>query len=113
MVRLRPVVDALAFLCELWLLVVLATAGWDLGGPTAVRLVVAVALPLGAAVIWGAWLAPRSARRLADPARFAVQVVLFAAAGVVAAVAGHPVLAVVFPVVAVAVFGLTRVTAPR
>lgn len=109
---LRPVVDALAFLCELALLVVLAVAGWGLVQVTSGRLLLAVALPVAAVVVWGIWAAPRSRHRLGDPARFVLQTLLFAAAGALAAQGGHPLLGGVFAVVAVAVFGLTRLAAP-
>ena len=38
----------------------------------------------------GAWLAPRARRRLADPARLALEVVLFLAGGLALLAAGQP-----------------------
>ena len=55
--------------------------------------------PLLAAVIWGLWVAPASRRRLPDPARLVVEVVLFAAGVAALAAAGYVVVAVVFGVV--------------
>ncbi len=104
------VVDAAAFGCELALLVTLAVAGAGLGSSTVVHIVLAVVLPVLAAGIWGVWMAPNSSRRLADPVRFISQVVLFIAAGVLVAAAGRLWWGVVFTVVAVAVFALSRRT---
>jgi len=74
---LAVVVLGLRFLAELGLLAALAWAGWHLTGSTALSLVAAVVLPLLAAGVWGRWVAPRARHRLKDPARAAVEVVLF------------------------------------
>ncbi len=68
---------ALRFLLELTLLAGLAIAGARLADGIA-GLLLAVGLPVLAAAIWGAWVAPKAQRRLRDPARLAVEVVLFA-----------------------------------
>jgi hypothetical protein len=106
-VSTRPiagVVAALAFACEVAMLVLLVVAGIGLASSTPARIVLAVALPVAAAAIWGSLMAPKARHRLADPARLVAQAVLFVATGVLLAAAGHPVLGVVFAVVAVAVF---------
>ncbi len=46
-------------------------------------------LPVLAAVVWGVFVGPRAVRRLADPARLGVEVVLFAAGGTGLLVARH------------------------
>ena len=80
--------DAVVFLAELCLLAVLAWSGARLGtGAWAVLL--AIALPLTAAVLWGLLLAPRSARRLRHPARLIVKLVLIGAAAAALAVSGE------------------------
>ena len=89
-------VDVAVFLGELVLLAVLVIAGARLGGSTALRIVLAVALPAAAAVLWARWLAPRAARRLANPARLAAKIAVFAVAAVLLAVAGLPIWAAVF-----------------
>jgi len=78
------------FLLELCLLAAWAVIGWHVGGQVAVRVLLAVLFPGLAATAWGLWVAPRATRRLDDPARFAVEAVLFAAASVGLAVAGWP-----------------------
>ncbi len=80
--------DAVVFLGELCLLAILAWSGARLGtGAWAVLL--AIALPLTAAVLWGLLLAPRSARRLRHPVRLIVKLVLLATAAAALAVSGE------------------------
>jgi hypothetical protein len=78
------------FLLELCLLAALAVVGWWLGGPRVLQVLLAVLLPAVAASLWGLWVAPRASGRLADPARFGVEAVLFAVASVGLVLAGHP-----------------------
>jgi hypothetical protein len=79
------------FLAELGMLAALAWGGWFLGGDIALSLVLALLLPVVAATVWSRWVAPRARHRLTDPARLAVEVVLFvAAAYVVANAEPHP-----------------------
>lgn len=106
----RPAVEALALLCEVALLVVLAVAGLGIGTGRGLHVTLAVLLPVLAVLVWSRWMAPRSPARLADPARLAAQVVLFVAAGALAVAAGHPVVGVGYAVVACAVFGAARRT---
>ena len=68
-----------------------------------------IALPLVVVAIWGAFVAPRARRRLRDPARFAVELVIFAAATAALVAVDQVVLAVVYAVVAVATAALARV----
>jgi hypothetical protein len=42
-----------------------------------------------AALVWGRWVAPRATRRLEDPARLGVEVVLFAVAAGGLVIAGR------------------------
>lgn len=78
------------FVLELCMLAALAVAGWQLGGPVVLQVLLAVLLPAVAATLWGLWVAPRATRRLPDPARFGVEAVLFAVASVGLALVGHP-----------------------
>jgi uncharacterized protein DUF2568 len=98
---------ALRFVCELAALIALAWWGFSLGnvGGVLVGLVVAVA----AAGLWGAFIAPRARRRLADPARFLLELVVFGAATAALFALDHAVLAVVFAICAVVTAALTRV----
>jgi len=55
-----------------------------------------VAAPMAAAVVWALWIAPKAKRRLRDPARLAVELLLFGAAAVALVAAEHGSLAVLF-----------------
>lgn len=99
---MNPIIAAnlgVRFLLELAMLVALGWVGGEIGSSWVVRVLLAVAFPLLAAVVWGMFIAPKAPRRLADPAKLLVEVVLFAAAVVGLAVVGHPVLAAVLAVV--------------
>lgn len=67
----------LRFVAELAMLGALAWGGWHLTDTTALSVAAAVLLPVAAALVWGRWVAPRSAHRLRDPARAAVELLLF------------------------------------
>jgi hypothetical protein len=92
------------FLLEIGMLLALAWAGiaasWDYS--QLLGLVLALAFTMPAALAWGIWIAPKAARRLADPARLLFELALFAAATVAFAYAGSLVLALVFAVLVVA-----------
>ena len=100
------------FLTELALIVVLALVGVFANLPLAGRIIIGVAAPVLAMVIWGLWIAPRARRRLTDPLRLAAELVLFAVAAAALAVAGGMLIAVVFAVVAMGVAILLRAVAP-
>jgi len=89
------VVMAIRFTCELAMLAAFAWWGVHAGG-----VAVAIAAPLVAGIVWGLWIAPRARRRLRDPARFAVESVLWLAATV--ALADHLLIAIAFAVLAFA-----------
>jgi hypothetical protein len=113
--RVRPT-DALAFLCEITLVVLLAVVGWRLGAPTGLAgplpvllgVVLALALPAAAIAVWGRWLAPRAAHRLPQPWRLDVQVALFVAAGLAVAGVGLVWWGVGLALVGTTAFALTR-----
>jgi hypothetical protein len=73
------VLAVIRFLAELGMLAGYAWIGFRISDPIALSVVLAVLLPVVAATAWGLWVAPKSGHRLADPARFAVEVTLFAA----------------------------------
>ena len=101
---LRSALEVVRFLLELALLAALWTVGDEVG------LVAAIALPLAAAVLWGALVAPKAARRLADPARLALELVLFAATGAGLAATGRPVAGAVLAIASAAASIGLRVT---
>lgn len=88
---LRAVVQGLAFLVELAALAALAVWGWSAGGATAAQVVLAVVAPAALAVVWGAFLAPRSRRRLTGPPLVLAKLVALCGSGALLAAAGHPV----------------------
>ena len=78
-----------AFGLELAALAVLGRGGWQLGGSTALRAVLAIALPAVAAVLWSLFAAPR-AQFPSGAGRLAVQALVFGAAAVLLAWAAGP-----------------------
>ena len=64
------------------------------------RGVLSVGAPLLAAVVWGAWVAPKARWPVPMPVRVVIELVLFGAAVGGLTVAGQPVLAVVLGVAA-------------
>jgi uncharacterized membrane protein YfcA len=89
----------LRFVCELMALAAFVWWGWPLVG---------VAIAVVVAVFWGAFIGPKSARRLPDPWRFGSELVIFAGATAALLAVGQPVLAAVFAVVAVVTAALVR-----
>jgi hypothetical protein len=99
---------ALLFLLELTGLAVFAWWGWNASSSTALRLVLAVGLPVVAAVLWGLFAAP-TARYRNPVVTTVVKVAFFGLAGLALWTGGHPVLAAVFVLVVVANFVAVRV----
>lgn len=89
---------AARFALELAALAGLAYAGWSAAGGQPARLGLALAAPALFAAVWGAWFAPGAWRRLADPARLALEGALFALVAMAVAAAGATTTAVVFAV---------------
>ena len=91
---------ALRFGLELCALVALAYGGWHAPGPVWLRVLLAVVLPLLAAVVWGQWVAPKARRPIPDPQRLVPEWAVFGGATVALALTGHPVLAAALAVLA-------------
>lgn len=81
---------AVRFLLELCALAALGVWGWHAPGPLAVRLVAAAAAPLAGAMVWGTWVAPKAPRRLPDPLRLGVELLVFGNAVVGLLATGNP-----------------------
>lgn len=79
----------LAFLLELALLAALAVWGFALPGPTWLRWVAGLGAPVLVVLVWGAWLAPRSPRRLRMPGLVVVKLALYLLAALALVGAGH------------------------
>ncbi len=63
-------------------------------------------------VVWGLVMAPHARRRLPDPARLIVEIVLFVLAAAALGLAGDVVAAAVYGVIAVGAAALSRVLTP-
>ena len=87
---MTPLNLGLRFVLELCMLVALGIWGFS------ENIVLGIAAPLAAAVVWGLWIAPKASRRLRDPLRLVVELLLFAAAGAALAAADHPLAAAIF-----------------
>lgn len=105
---MRMLVLAIRFMLELCALAALAVGGWSLT-PGPARIAFAVVAPAVAAVVWGRFIAPASRHRLADPARFVLELVVWLAATAALAVAGLPALALAFAVLSIGIAVLVRV----
>jgi hypothetical protein len=103
----------LRFLTELALIVVLVLDGARTGSEVAIQIVLAIGLPVAVMAFWGVFLAPRSRRRLGDPARLVAEVVLFGGAAAYLAVVASVIGAAVFAVITIGAAGLSRVRAPE
>ncbi len=89
----------LAFAAELAALAALGHWGFVTGGTTPVRVLLGVGTPVLAAVLWGAFAAPRAPVRIAGLA-VAVKLLVFGSAVLALVATGHPRLAVTLAVVA-------------
>ncbi|NIK55572.1 DUF2568 domain-containing protein [Kribbella shirazensis] len=91
----------LAFLVEVLALGVFARWGWDTGGTSATRWLLAVGLPVLGAVVWGLFAAPKASHR--TPVRgWTVKVLVFGLAGAALWSLGHPLTGLVFVLVVAA-----------
>jgi hypothetical protein len=92
-------VNGVRFACEIAAVVALVWWGWPVLGIVAGALLI---------VVWGVLVAPKSTRRLRDPARIVLELVLFAAATAAFVSVGQTVLAIVFAVAAASTAALSR-----
>jgi hypothetical protein len=92
----------LRFALELCALAALAHGGWHVPGPVWSRIVLAVALPVLAAIVWGRWVAPKASRPLPDPQRLLPEWLVFGGATVALAATGHYALATLLAILAAA-----------
>jgi len=92
-------VHGVRFGCEIAAVVAVVWWGWPVLGIVAGAVVI---------LLWGAWVAPKAKRRLPDPARFVLELVIFGLATVAFAEVGQTVIAVGFAVAAVVSAALSR-----
>ncbi|HET7018748.1 MAG TPA: YrdB family protein [Streptosporangiaceae bacterium] len=101
------------FLTELALLAVLAVVMVRIHGLLlGVRIGLAVLAVVATATIWGLWIAPKARRRLPDPWRLILEIVLFGLATAGLVVQHDLIAAVVFAVATIGVASLMRKIAP-
>jgi Protein of unknown function (DUF2568) len=95
---------AIRFLLELAVIAGLAVAGarWSW--------LIAVLAPIVLVAIWSALVAPKARHRLSDPLRLGLEILLFAVAGTVIALAGYVIGGVVISVSSAVVAVALRVT---
>jgi hypothetical protein len=99
---MRAINLVLRFVLEICALAALAYGGWHVPGPLWSRLVLAVLLPLVAAVAWGRWVAPKASHPVPDPLRLVQEWCVFGGAAIALAATDHPVLALLLAVLAAA-----------
>ena len=89
MTAVQSIASVARFVLELVLLAAVGSFGFSFGG--AAGWILGIGLPAIVIAIWGIFVAPRAARRLVDPARLVLELVLFALAmGALAAVGQWP-----------------------
>jgi hypothetical protein len=99
---MRPINLVLRFLLEICALVALGYGGWHAPAPVWVRILLAAALPLAAAIVWGRWVAPKASHPIDDPLRLIPEWVVFGGASVALVLTGHPVQGAALAVLAAA-----------
>jgi uncharacterized membrane protein YfcA len=87
------------FACEVAALAAFVWWGWP---------VVGILAAVAVAVVWGSFVGPKARRRLRDPLRLAVELVIFALAVAALVGVGHPVLGAVYGVAALVTAVLVR-----
>ena len=92
-------VNGVRFACEIAAVVGVVWWGWPVLGIVAGAVVI---------LLWGAWVAPKAKRRLTDPARFVLELVIFGAATAAFVSVGQTLVGIVFAVAAVVSGALSR-----
>lgn len=97
---------AFRFALELLALLALFLFGWTRTDSLPIQLVLALAMPAAAMVAWGLFVAPRASRRLDDPARLAVESVVWFAGVLAYGFAVSWILAILFGLAVIISVGL-------
>jgi anti-sigma-K factor RskA len=109
---MRPANDGLRFLLELSALAAVAYWGWSEPGGVW-RWVLVIAAPAAVALLWGQTIAPKARRRVRDPWRLVVELVVFGSAIAALVDADQPTLATVLGCAVVVHLALTFVLGQR
>ena len=99
-------------LLELAVLASLAVWGWEEGGATG-RWILAIGIPLAFAIVWMTLVTKYSASKLDDPSRLRLEIAIFVCAAAALVRIGHPVVSVLFVLLAVAQLSLSYVLHQR
>jgi hypothetical protein len=102
----------LRFLTELATVAVLATAGALAHTAVAWRIVLAILGVALFAVIWGLAIGPRASRRLSDPLRLVLEILIFVVSAVALGLVGYPLIGIVVAVVSIATAAALRAVMP-
>jgi hypothetical protein len=102
----------LRFLTELATVAALATAGALAHTAVAWRIVLAILGVALFAVIWGLAIGPRASRRLGDPLRLVVEILIFVVSAVALGLVGYPLIGIVVAVVSIATAAALRAVMP-
>lgn len=101
----RALVDVLCFVAELAMLALLAASGWRLGDGGLIGIALAVLYPALVVVLWSIYIARTAEKRLRQPWRLAVQLLLIAGTTAAAIAGDLMVLGIVFAALATVTFG--------
>ena len=82
------------FTLEIVVLVALFLWGTSVSGELIVQVVLGLGAPAVVIVVWGLFVAPRASRRLPDPQRLAIEIVVFGTAVLAFLAIEEPILAV-------------------
>jgi Protein of unknown function (DUF2568) len=103
---MQAVNDGLQVVLEVLVLASLALWGWEEGGEFG-RWILAIGVPLAFAIVWGTLVTRYSASKLDDPSRLRLEIVIFVCAAAALLRIGHPVLSVLFVLLAATQLTLT------
>lgn len=85
---------AFRFILELSVLAALFLLGTSISDEFIFQVILGIGLPLLAVTVWGLFVAPKSVRRLPDPARLGLELVVFGSGVLAFLLSGHPLLGI-------------------
>lgn len=94
----KAINSTISFFIELAMLVALGIGVYHLCNDKWVQIMLAIALPLIAVVIWGIWAAPKSMSRLPQPLLTILKLTLFSVTGILLFITAFQLEAIVFAV---------------
>ncbi len=87
---------AFRFILEMLVLLALFLWGMSMPGSLPIQLLFGLGAPVAVMAVWGLFVAPKASRRLADPVRLAVELVIFSLAALAFGLAVSWTLALMF-----------------